>query len=223
VEYLVTALPQILGAFLTTLELTVGAFALALVLGTAAATMRILPAPVLRALGTLYVEVVRNVPLLVILILLVFGFPEAGMTFPLFACMVLGMGVYAGTYVCEVVRSGILSVSRGEVEAARALGLSIPQIMRLIVLPIAFGNMVQPLANVLISTILSTSLAGSLGVLELTGIASRLQDQSAQLLLTFGILGIGYVVITLTAGLSAGRLQRFLDRRFTVDNKQRTA
>jgi len=223
VDYLVTALPQILGAFLTTLELTVGAFSLALVLGTAAATMRILPAPVLRALGALYVEVVRNVPLLVILILLVFGFPEAGMTFPLFTCMVLGMGVYAGTYVCEVVRSGILSVNRGEVEAARALGLSIPQIMRLIVLPIAFRNMVQPLANVLISTILSTSLAGSLGVLELTGIASRLQDESAQLLLTFGILGVGYVVITLTAGLSAGRLQRILDRRYSVDTTQRTA
>jgi glutamate transport system permease protein len=219
----VNYLPQILGALLTTLELTVSAFALALVLGTIMATFRILPSPVLRALGTLYVEVVRNLPLLVILIMLVFGLPEAGVTFPLFACMVIGMGVYSGTYVCEVVRSGILSVNRGEIEAARSLGLTIPHTMRLVVLPIAFRNMVQPLANVLISTILSTSLAGSLGVLELTGLASRLQDQTAQLLLTFSILGFGYVAITLSAGLSASRLQRFLNRKHSVNRNQRVA
>jgi glutamate transport system permease protein len=81
------------------------------------------------------------------------------------------------------------------------------------VLPTAFRNMVQPLANVLISTILSTSLAGSLGVVELTGIANRIQDQSAELGLTFGIIAVGYIVITLAAGLSAGGLQRRLNRR----------
>lgn len=215
-NYFVDALPEILGAFLTTLELTVGAFVLALVLGTLTATFRILPVPALRGLGALYVEVVRNLPLLVILIFLVFGLPDAGITFPLFMCMVLGMGIYSGAYVCEVVRSGILSVNRGEIEAARSLGLTIPQIMRLIVLPIAFRNMMQPLANVLISTILSTSLAGSLGVLELTGMASRIQSQSAQLLLTFAIIGFGYVLITLSAGLSASRLQRFFNRKQRV-------
>lgn len=209
----VTMLPQILRAFLTTLELSASAFLLALVLGTLMATFRILPSATLRVVGMLYVEIVRNVPLLVILILLEFGFPEGGITFPIFTCMVLGMGVYSGAYVCEVLRSGILSVNRGEVEAARSLGFTIPQIMRLIVLPIAFHNMVQPLANVLISTILATSLAGSLGVVELTGIANRIQDQAANIGLTFGIIAIGYVGITLVAGLSAGGLQRRLNRR----------
>jgi glutamate transport system permease protein len=213
VTYFVSVLPEILRAFATTVELSASAFALAMVLGTLMATFRILPSAVLRAIGLLYVEIIRNIPLLVILIVLVFGFPEGGITFPIFTCMVLGMGVYSGTYVCEVVRSGILSVNRGEVEAARSLGLTIPKIMRLIVLPTAFRNMVQPLANVLISTILATSLAGSLGVVELTGISNRIQDQSAQLGLTFGIIAVGYIAITLAAGLSAGGLQRRLSRR----------
>jgi glutamate transport system permease protein len=213
VNYFVSVLPEILRALLTTLELSASAFLLALVLGTVMATFRILPSAVLRLIGTLYVEIIRNIPLLVILIMLEFGFPEGGITFPIFTCMVLGMGVYSGTYVCEVLRSGILSVSRGEVEAARSLGLTIPKILRLIVLPTAFRNMVQPLANVLISTILATSLAGSLGVVELTGIANRIQDQSAELGLTFGIIAVGYIVITLAAGLSAGGLQRRLNRR----------
>jgi glutamate transport system permease protein len=213
VNYFVSVLPEVLRALLTTLELSASAFLIALVLGTVMATFRILPSAALRLIGTLYVEIIRNVPLLVILIMLEFGFPEGGITFPIFTCMVLGMGVYSGTYVCEVLRSGILSVSRGEVEAARSLGLTIPKILRLIVLPTAFRNMVQPLANVLISTILATSLAGSLGVVELTGIANRIQDQSAELGLTFGIIAVGYIAITLAAGLSAGGLQRRLNRR----------
>jgi glutamate transport system permease protein len=219
-DYYITALPEIFAAFATTLELTAGAFAIALVVGTLMATLRILPAPGLRAIGTGYVEIFRNLPLLVILIMLVFGLPDAGMILPIFTCMVLGMGLYSGAYVCEAVRSGILSVDRGEVEAARALGFTIPQIMRLVVLPIAFRNMIQPLANVLISTVLATSLAGSLGITELTGIATRLQDKSAQLLLTFALLGLGYVIITLSVGVSASRVQLFLDRKFRTTRQK---
>lgn len=196
-----------------TLELAACSFAIALVLGTFMATLRILPSAGLRAIGTLYVEVFRNLPLFVILIMFIFGLPDAGLTLPLFVCMILGMGLYSGAYLCEAVRSGILSVDRGEVEAARALGFSIPQTLRLLVLPIAFRNMIQPIANVLISTVLATSLAGYLGITELTGIATRLQDKSAQLLLTFAILGLGYVLITLSVGLTASGLQKSLNRR----------
>lgn len=215
-SYYVMAFPEILQAFLVTVELTVSAFIIALVIGTLTAILRILPAPGLRAIGAAYVEFFRNLPLFIILIMLVFGLPDAGMTLPIFMCMVLGMGLYSGAYVCEAVRSGMLSVNRGEVEAARSLGFTIPQSIRLVVLPIAFRNMIQPLANVLISTALATSLAGSLGISELTGVATRLQDQSAQLLVTFAILGLGYVLITLSVGLSASRLQQFLTRRSNI-------
>lgn len=219
-DFLLSEMPEILRAFLTTIELAVCSFAIALVLGTLMATLRILPSAGLRAIGVTYVEIFRNLPLFIILIMFVFGLPDAGLTLPLFACMVLGMGLYAGAYLCEAVRSGILSVDRGEVEAARSLGFSIPQIMRLVVLPIAFRNMIQPIANVLISTVLATSLAGYLGVTELTGIATRLQDKSAQLLLTFAILGLGYVAITLSIGVSASSLQRFMTRKLRATRQK---
>jgi glutamate transport system permease protein len=180
------------------------------------AICRISPVPVLRGLGAVYVETIRNLPLLVLLIFIVFGLPDAGIVFPLFACMVIGMGVYAGTYVCEVVRSGILSVPRGEIEAARSLGLTMGTTLRRIVLPTAFRNMIQPLATVLISTVLSTALAASLGVTELTGIATRLQERSAQLLTLFIVVGAGYVFITLSIGLVASRWQQALNRTRTV-------
>lgn len=206
-DYILNAGPQILRAFAATIGLSAGSFALALILGTAMAICRVLPVPILRAVGLVYVEVVRNIPLLVILVFVVFGLPDAGILIPLFPAMILGMGVYAGTYVCEVVRSGILSVNRGEIEAARSVGLTVTQIMRLTVLPIAFRNMVQPLVNVLIATILATSLAASLGVIELTGVATLLQSQSAQLLTTFIVAGAGYVIITLACGVTASRLE----------------
>ena len=210
-SFLIEAAPEIGSAFLTTIELSAASFAVALALGTIMAVCRVSPVPVLRWLGVVYVEIVRNIPLLVILVFLVFGLPDAGVTFPLFACMVLGIGIYSGTYVCDVceaVRSGILAVPRGEIEAARSLGLGMGQTMRMIVLPTAFRQMIQPLATVLIANILSTSLAASLGINELTAVATRIQDRSAQLLSTFLIVGAGYVIITLSVGLAASRWQR---------------
>lgn len=211
-DYIIKAGPEVLRAFVATVGLSAGSFALAVLLGTAMAICRVLPVPILRAIGTVYVEVVRNIPLLVILVFVVFGLPDAGILIPLFPSMILGMGVYAGTYVCEVVRSGILSVNRGEIEAARSIGLTVGQIMRLTVLPIAFRSMVQPLANVLIATILATSLAASVGVIELTGVATLLQSESAQLLTTFIVAGAGYVIITLACGVSASRWESRLQR-----------
>jgi glutamate transport system permease protein len=209
-EFVIQAAPEIGRALVTTIELSAAAFGVALVLGTLAALCRVSPVPVLRGVGAVYVETVRNVPLLVILVFFVFGLPDVGITFPLFACMILGMGIYSGTYVCEAVRSGILSLPRGEIEAARSLGLRVPQIMGMIILPTAFRNMIQPLAIVLISTILSTSLAASLGVNELTAVATKIQDRSAQLLTTFLIVGAGYMVLTFSVGLGASRWQRAL-------------
>ncbi|HEY0309429.1 MAG TPA: amino acid ABC transporter permease [Acidobacteriaceae bacterium] len=215
--FVVSAAGEIVAGFLTTLELAVSSFALALVMGTLMATCRVSPVPVLRMLGAAYVEIVRNVPLFVILIFLIFGLPDTGLTLPLFACLVLGIGAYTGTYVCETIRSGILAVPRGEIEAARSLGFSITQILTVIVLPTAFRSMIQPLANIFISAILATALGASLGVVELTNVATRVQDRSGQILTTFVIVGAGYVVLTLSVGFLASWYQTMLTgtrRRF---------
>ena len=203
---------DILGAFLTTIQIMVLASVIAAVVGVIMAVCRVSPVAPLRILGTGYVEVIRNTPLLVLLIFLVFALPDAGITIPLFACMFVGVGVYAGTQVCEVVRSGISAVPSGQIEAARALGFGFFAIIRFVVLPVALRLVIQPLTNVAINTALSTSMAAALGVVELTALGPRLQEGSAEILLTFGVIVVGYVLIT--SSLSA--ISHVIERKLGV-------
>ena len=130
-----------------TVELTLGSFALALVLGTLTAAARVSPVPPLRAAGTFYVETVRNTPLVVIFVLFYFGLPKAGIKYSPVASAVIVLGLYTGTFVAETVRSGINSVAAGQAEAARSLGLTFPQTLGIVVLPQAFRTVVPPLGS----------------------------------------------------------------------------
>lgn len=193
---------------LITLALTAIAAVGALVLGVLLAMCRISPVPPLRALGTAYITVLRNVPLLVLLVLLVFGLPEIGMLYSLFTTVAAAMVLYWAAFVCEVVRSGILTVPLGQVEAARALGLGFAQCLRHVILPQAMRSMVQPLGNVFIGLALGTSLAAAVGVPEMTGQAEFLTIRYDQPLLSFAATTVVYVAITLSSGLVAGSIER---------------
>jgi glutamate transport system permease protein len=196
------------GGFLVTLEMTVLSFAGALVLGTFLAVFRISPIAPLRAFGWLYVAVLRNMPLLVLLVLFTFGLPQIGVTYPLFTNAVICMTLYAGAFVCETVRAGIRTVHRGQAEAARALGLTPFQMLRYVVLPPAIRNMVQPLGNIFIGVVLGTSLAAAVGVPELTDQAEILDLRYAQPLVNFGLTTAFYVTVTLGGGVLLRRLER---------------
>ncbi|GAB2700200.1 amino acid ABC transporter permease [Kitasatospora kifunensis] len=191
-----------------TLAMTAIAFTGALVLGVLLAVCRISPVPPLRALGTAYVTVFRNIPLLVLLVLFVFGLPDVGLLFSLFATVTLTMTLYWAAFVCEVLRAGIRTVPLGQAEAARALGLTAGQSIRHIILPQALRSMVQPLANVFIAVALSTSLAAAVGVAEMTGQAQFVTLKYDQPLTSFAATTVVYVLITMTSGLIAGRIER---------------
>ncbi|WP_020500619.1 amino acid ABC transporter permease [Sciscionella marina] len=196
------------GGLLTTAELTLAAFGCALVLGTIVAVLRVCPVPILRWLGGCYVEVFRNVPLLMLLVLIVFALPEIGLSMSLFASVVAGVATYAAAYVCEAVRSGINNIGIGQVEAARAIGMRFGQLLRHVVLPQAFRAMIQPLTNVFIAVALSTSLSASVGVLDLTGVTRMLNVNYAEPVPAFLCAGLCYVLITLAGGLVGGVLER---------------
>ncbi|HEY3686274.1 MAG TPA: amino acid ABC transporter permease [Streptosporangiaceae bacterium] len=201
-------LPEIGGGLLVTLELTVLAFAGALVLGTIVAVFRISPLPPLRALGLAYVEVFRNIPLLMLLVLIAFGLPEAGLKLSLFASATVGMGMYAAAYVCEAIRSGVQTIGAGQVEAARAIGLTFGQVLRHVVLPQAFRSMAQPLGNIFIAVALGTSLSASIGLMDLTGVTRLLNVAYAEPIATFAAAAVCYVLITLSGGLLTGAVER---------------
>jgi glutamate transport system permease protein len=195
--------------FLTTLALTVLASALALVLGTLLAAMRVSPVPTLRAAGTAYVEVVRNTPLTVVFFFVVFVLPELDIGLSFFVFAVIAVTAYHAAFFCEAVRSGINAVAVGQAEAARAIGLTFTQSLRMVVLPQAFRTVVPPLINVVIALTKNTSIAAAFGVVELTAIGTRLANANGEAVIPL-LAGVAlcYLVITLPSGWLAGWLER---------------
>jgi glutamate transport system permease protein len=208
VSVLFDHLGELLTGLLVTLELAVLAFPLALVVGTVLGVCRVGPIGPLRSVAAFYVHCLRNSPLLLVLIMVVFGLPYVGATVPLFGSVVLGLGLYFGAYVCETVRSGVAAVPAGQIEAARALGLTFSGVLRQVVLPQAFRSMAQPLGSIFINVSLASALGAAVGVQELTGSARQFNLDHAQPIPSFIAATIGYLLITLTAGQLTGVIER---------------
>jgi glutamate transport system permease protein len=195
---------------LYTLGLTAIGFVGALVLGTVLAVCRVGPITPLRVIGSAYVEFFRNIPLLSLLVLFIFGLPDAGVTIPLFASAAICLALSASAFACEAMRGGINSVSVGQAEAARAIGLSFAEVLRFVVLPQAFRAMVQPLVNVFIGVLLSSALAAAVGVAELTNRTQQLNLKYAEAVVCFLFAGAVYLLIALAGGTVGSRLERLL-------------
>jgi glutamate transport system permease protein len=203
----------ILRGFWMTIRLTGLSGAIALVVGTLLVAMRVAPAPPLRWAGTVYVDIVRNTPLTLVFVLVVFGLPEVGFRFSFFLRAVIALSVYTSAFVCEVLRSGINAVQPGQAEAARALGMTFGQTLREIVLPQAFRTVIPPLGNILIALTKNSAIAEAFGVIEATGTFDNLvRDYPGSFWPLFLGTAFGYVVIVLV--ISA--VLRVVERRVVV-------
>ena len=211
---MISVLVQNLGALwhglLTTLTLTVLAFVGALVLGTLMAVFRVSPLPPLRAVGAVFVELFRNVPLLSLLILFAYGLPYLGVELSLFSTAAVCLLLVSASFTCEAVRGGINAVPVGQAEAARAIGLTFAQSLATVILPQALRTMVQPLVNVFIGVLLSSALAAAVGVAELTNRTQQLNLKYAEAVVCFLFAGAVYLVIALAGGTVGSRLERWL-------------
>ncbi|MEU2659350.1 amino acid ABC transporter permease [Streptomyces sp. NPDC007325] len=207
---------DLLGAFWVTVQLTFWSALGSLVWGTLLAAMRVGPVPLMRGFGTAYVTIVRNIPLTVIIVFTSLGlFQTLGVdlgadrfTTINFRLAVLGLTAYTSAFVCEALRSGINTVPLGQVEAARAIGLSFPQILRIIVLPQAFRSVVGPLTNVLIALTKNTTVAAAIGVAEAALLMREMIENEAQLILISALFAFGFICLTLPTGLLLGRLAK---------------
>ncbi|OHV38596.1 amino acid ABC transporter permease [Parafrankia soli] len=199
--------------FVQTLRLSLFAAVSALILGTGLAAMRVSPVPPLRWAGTAYVETVRNTPLTIVFFFVVFVLPQVDIVFSYFTFAVMALTIYHTALVCEAVRSGVNGVDAGQAEAARALGLTFSQTLRLVVLPQAFRNVVQPLGSVGSALIRNTSIAAAFGVQELTGISQRLTTANPGDVVAVLLAGIVcYLVLTLSLAWAVGLTERRLTR-----------
>ncbi|MBT2565105.1 amino acid ABC transporter permease [Arthrobacter sp. ISL-85] len=195
--------------FAMTLALVAVSSVAALVLGTILATFRVSPVPILRTASTTYVEVIRNIPSTVIFFFALFALPQVDLQLDFFAAAVTALSVYYAAFFCEAVRSGINAVAVGQLEAARAVGMTFGMSLRLIVLPQAWRSVIPPLINVFIALVKTSAIASAFGVAEMLNVMERLINTDATavlpILFTTAVL---YLAITLTAGLAAGRLER---------------
>lgn len=195
---------------LTTISLSLLAAVLALVLGTVIAAFRVSPFPPLRGAGAFYVETVRNTPLTVLWFFMVFGLPLINLALPtFFIAGVVALGMYTAAFVSEAVRSGINSVSAGQAEAARSIGLTFTQSLRHVVLPQAFRTVVPPLGNLWIALVKNSSIGAAFAITEITAVALRLSNQFGQAVLAiFAGAAVAYLLITIPSGLLLGVLER---------------
>lgn len=213
---------RIFEAFWTTIQLTAFAAIGALILGTLLAAMRLAPVPMLTWLGTTYVNVVRNTPLTLIILFCSFGLAQTlGITLvdsqsvtsiedSNFRLAVLGLTVYTAAFVCETVRSGVNTVPLGQAEAARSLGLTFGQNLRMVLLPQAFRAVIIPLGSVLIALTKNTTIASAIGVAEAALLMKEMIENTAALLVVGTVFALGFVLLTLPMGLLFGWLGKRL-------------
>lgn len=199
------------GGVRTTLALTILSFAAALPLGTALALARLSPALPLRLSGAAYVQLVRNAPLPVLFVVAFFGLPKAGVVAPPFQTAVAVLAVYTAAFVCEVMRAGVNTVPDGQADAARALGLDTGQMLRFVVLPQAARAVTAPLGNLAVTLVKHSSIAYTISVVEITGVADRINTETARPIAAYAAAAVAYLMLTIPLGLLVGRLERRLE------------
>jgi His/Glu/Gln/Arg/opine family amino acid ABC transporter permease subunit len=196
-----------------TVRIVVIAFAIAMAVGTLVAALRVAPNRWAQRAGGLYVEAFRNIPLLVLLIILYFGLRDRGVEIGPWVAGTLGLGLYTAAYIGEVLRSGVFSVSRGQVEASLSLGFTDGETMRRIVLPQAFRTVISPLGSLVIAMVKNSAVVGvAVALNDLLKTGRVIQSRNFETFETFAWAGIGYLLITVAITLAI----RGLEARYAI-------
>jgi len=214
VDTLTENFDEFLRGFGTTVELVVVSFVIAMAVGTLIAAFRVAPNPSLQRIGGLYVECFRNIPLLVLIFIAYPGLRRAGVEISAFVAGVLSLGLYTAAYVAEAIRSGVFSVSKGQIEASLSLGFTYPQTMRRIILPQAFRTVISPLGSLIIAMIKNSAILGGsiLALNDLLKTGRVIASRSFEVIPAFVWAAAGYLILTGLATLAI----RMLESRYAV-------
>ncbi|CAB3708451.1 amino acid ABC transporter permease [Paraburkholderia rhynchosiae] len=189
-----------------TLQVTLLAFVLAMLLGLLTALASASPVRLLRAIASVYIEAIRNTPVLLQIFIVFFGLPSLGITLNAYTAGVIALGVNVGAYLAEVFRAGIQSVPRGQLEAASILGLERSQIFIEVVLPQAARAVYPAIVNNLIQLLLGTSLLSAIALPELSGTATVINARTLLYIQTFTITLIAYLFLSNVLSWLAGQI-----------------
>ncbi len=205
-------LPLLEGAIQYTIPLTLISFTIGLILATLTALARISTVKFFQIIARIYVSIIRGTPLLVQLSILFYGLPTIGITLEPFTAAILGFSLNVGAYASEVIRAAILSIPKGQWEAANTIGMSYSQALKRIILPQASRVSIPPLSNTFISLVKDTSLASFILVTEMFRRAQEIAAFNYEFLLLYAQAGLIYWVLCFLLSLVQGRLENRFDR-----------
>jgi His/Glu/Gln/Arg/opine family amino acid ABC transporter permease subunit len=208
-ELLANSLPLLAKGTMTTLYLSLGSVVLASALGLVLALLQLYGGLILRAIVELYLYLVRGVPLLVLLFAMYYALPYAGVQIEPATGGIAVIGVYFGAFMTEVFRAAVMSVPRGQWEAARTIGLTTPRILVDVVLKQAARVAGPPYINTCIMVVKGTSLVAVIGLADVTYVGKQIVERTLAPFVIFGAVALVYFAICF--GLS--RLGKYLERR----------
>ncbi len=210
---LIKSFPYLLAGAWMTVKITSLSVAVGIVIGIFGGLMRVSKNLILYWISTVYVEVIRGTPLLVQIFIVYFGLPSLGIRLTPYLSAVAALGINSGAYVSEIVRGGIQSISKGQMEAARSLGMSYVQAMRYVILPQALVRILPPLGNEFIALLKDSSLVSTIAIAELTRVGQQIITRTFQSFEIWTGVALFYFVMTFIMS----RIVRFLESRLAID------
>lgn len=207
-----TALPYLLRGAVVTIEIAVLSCAIGITLGAALGILQSGTNKIINFCISTFVTLIRGTPMLIQIAFMYFVLPELGIIIPDFWAAVVAIGLNSSAYVSQTIRSGIAAVNKGQREAAQVLGLSKFQTTRYIILPQALAVVLPALGNELITLVKDSSLASTIGVMELTKEGSIIKSQTFDALTVYCAVALFYLVITSILSYCVSRLELRMNR-----------
>ena len=204
--------PLLEGAILYTIPLTIITFICGLLLAVLTALARLSSVKFLQIIARIYVSVIRGTPLLVQLFIIFYGLPTLGIIIDPFPSAVIGFSLNVGAYASEIIRAAIVSIPKGQWEAAYSLGMSYPKALKRVILPQASRVSLPPLSNTFISLVKDTSLAAMILVTEMFRRAQEIAATNYEFLLLYSEVALIYWIICFLLSIIQGKLESKMDR-----------
>ena len=199
--------------FVLTLKISIASIFFAIIIGTVVGIARLSHEPVTRALSLGYVELIRNTPLLV-QIYIIYFFVGSMLRLSAFAAGTAALSIFAGAYVGEIVRAGIQSIHKGQMEASRSLGMGYAQAMRHIILPQAFKRIIPPLAGQFISLVKDSSLVSVIALADLMFQGQQAVARTYHVFEIYFTIAFLYLVMTFTLSMAT----QYIERRLAISD-----
>ncbi len=196
IHFIVQILPDLLLGAIMTIKLTFFAIVFGTLIGLFVALAKISSIRILRWIGGLYTWIIRGIPLLLQLMFLYYGLPFVGIVLPEYSVGIIGLSICGGAYIAEIIRAGILSIDKGQMEAAISMGMSYSQAMRRVILPQAYRRLLPPMGNEFINLMKDSALVSVITMTELLRAATLKNATYFKPVESFVTAGVLYLIMT---------------------------